>query len=61
MTVKDWLGENNQLGQDIWQRKYQHNNESFEEWLTRISGKNEKLKDLIIQKKTENGVYYYKN
>ena len=33
MTVKDWLGENNQLGQDIWQRKYRHDNESFEDGL----------------------------
>ena len=37
MTVKDWLGEDNQLAQDIWRRKYQHNNESFEEWLDRVS------------------------
>lgn len=51
MTVKDWLGENNQLAQDIWQRKYRHNNESFEEWLDRVSAGNNELRKLIIEKK----------
>ena len=51
MTVQDWLGENNKLGQDIWERKYQYNNESFEEWLNRVSDNNEKVKDLIKSKK----------
>lgn len=51
MTVKDWLGENNQLGQDIWQRKYQYNNESFEEWLDRVSAGDNELRKLIIEKK----------
>ena len=27
MTVKEWLGEDNQLGIDIWERKYRFNNE----------------------------------
>ena len=51
MTVKDWLGENNQLAQDIWRRKYQHNNESFEEWLDRVSAGDNELRKLIIEKK----------
>lgn len=51
MTVKDWLGENNQLGQDIWQRKYRQNNESFEEWLDRVSAGDNELRKLIIEKK----------
>ena len=51
MTVKDWLGENNQLAQDIWQRKYRHNNESFEEWLDRVSAGDNELRKLIIEKK----------
>lgn len=51
MTVKDWLGENNQLGQDIWQRKYQHDNESFEAWLDRVSAGDNELRKLIIEKK----------
>lgn len=51
MTVKDWLGENNQLAQDIWRRKYQYNNESFEEWLDRVSAGDNELRKLIIEKK----------
>ena len=51
MTVKDWLGENNQLGQDIWKRKYQHDNESFEAWLDRVSAGDNELRKLIIEKK----------
>lgn len=51
MNVKDWLGENNQLGIDIWNKKYRYNNESFDEWLDRVSGKNEELKELIKEKK----------
>ena len=41
MTIKEWLGEDNQLGIDIWERKYRHNNETFDEWLNRIYGGNE--------------------
>lgn len=51
MNVQDWLGENNQLGVDIWTKKYQHNNESFDEWLDRVSGGNENVKQLIREKK----------
>lgn len=51
MTVEQWLGENNKLGIDIWHRKYQKNNETFDEWLDRISNQNEKLKKIIVQKK----------
>lgn len=51
MEVKDWLGENNELGQDIWKRKYCYNNESFDEWLERVSGGNEDIKKLIKEKK----------
>lgn len=40
MTVQEWLGYDNQLGIDIWERKYRYNNESFDEWITRVSGKN---------------------
>ena len=51
MTIKDWLGENNQLGIDIWEKKYRYNNESFDEWLNRISGGNDSYKKLIVEKK----------
>ena len=51
MTVEQWLGESNKLGIDIWHNKYQHNNETFDEWLNRVSGGNEQVKQLIIEKK----------
>ena len=51
MTVEEWLGEDNQLGIDIWHRKYQKNGETFDEWLDRVSNNNEEVKDLIIEKK----------
>lgn len=51
MTVQDWLGEDNQLGIDIWQKKYQFEDESFDEWLDRVSGGNPQVQDLIVQKK----------
>ena len=51
MTVQEWLGEDNKLGIDIWEKKYRQNNESFNEWLDRISGSNDKIRELIVQKK----------
>ena len=51
MTVQEWLGQDNQLGIDIWEKKYRYNNESFDEWLDRVSGGNEELKKLIVEKK----------
>lgn len=51
MTVEDWLGSDNKLGIDIWTKKYQHNGETFDEWLDRVSGSNEDIKQLIVNKK----------
>ena len=51
MTVEQWLGESNKLGIDIWHNKYQHNNETFDEWLKRVSGGNQDVEDLIVDKK----------
>ena len=51
MNVNEWLGEDNVLGQDIFTKKYQHNGETFDEWLDRVSNGNEKIKQLIIEKK----------
>lgn len=51
MTVQEWLGEDNKLGCDIWEKKYRYNNESFDAWLDRVSGENEDIKNLIIEKK----------
>lgn len=51
MTEKEWLGENNKLGLDIWSHKYKFKDETFDEWLDRVSGDNEDVKNLIIEKK----------
>lgn len=51
MTVEQWLGPQNQLGIDIWKRKYCKNKESFDEWLDRVSGHDEAVKQAIIDKK----------
>lgn len=51
MTVQEWLGEENKLGQDIWEKKYRYGDETFDEWLDRVSGKTEAIKDAIISKK----------
>lgn len=51
MRVEEWLGSENQLGIDIWHRKYQQENESFDGWLNRVSGGNETIKQLILEKK----------
>lgn len=50
MTEQEWLG-NNQLSLDIWHKKYQINNETFEEWLDRVSGGYNDIKELIRAKK----------
>lgn len=51
MDIKEWLGEDNQLGIDIWTKKYQYNGESFEGWLDRVTDGNEDIKQLIREKK----------
>lgn len=46
-----WLNEN-QLSYDIWTKKYRKDkNESFDEWLNRVSGRDEDIKQLILDKK----------
>ena len=51
MELKDWLGENNQIGQDIWHKKYQYDNETFDQWLDRVSGGNKDVRKLIKEKR----------
>lgn len=51
MRVQDWLGEDNKIGIDIWERKYRADNETFDEWLDRVSGHDEEVKQLIVEKK----------
>lgn len=51
MNVNEWLGSDNQLGIDIWTKKYQFENETFDEWLDRVSNGNDEVKKLILEKK----------
>lgn len=50
MTIQEWLGEDNELGISIWERKYRNNNESFDEWIERVSGGNKSVGELIKKK-----------
>lgn len=51
MTLNEWLGESNDIGQDIWRGKYQHNDETLEEWFDRVSGGDEEIKEEIRTKR----------
>lgn len=47
----DWLGEDNTIGHGIMERKYRRRDESFDEFLDRVSGGDEELRQLIYEKK----------
>ena len=49
MTVEQWL--NTELGVQIWNGKYKNGDETFDQWLDRISRGNEDIKRLIIEQK----------
>ena len=51
MELEEWLGPENTLGISIWKKKYQTNDETFEEWLDRVSGGDVEVKKLIRSKK----------
>ena len=51
MTVEEWLGKDNQLGTDIWTKKYCNEEETFDHWVERISGGNEEIAAYIREKK----------
>lgn len=51
MRIEQWLGEKNTLGKDIWERKYQRNGETFDEWVDRVSGGDAEVANLIREKK----------
>lgn len=50
MSIEGWLN-NEELPITIWKNKYRQGNESFEEWLDRVSNGNEEIKQLIKEKK----------
>lgn len=49
MEFIDWINDN--LASDIWHKKYQWNNESFVDWLDRVSNGNEDVRQLILDKR----------
>jgi len=51
MNVEQWLGEKNQIGIDIWRKKYRYKEESLDQWFERVSGGNPELKELIQTRK----------
>ena len=46
-----WLGMEEGLPIDIWNKKYKFENETFEEWLDRVSGGDEAIRQLIKEKR----------
>ena len=50
MTIEEWLN-NNELSINIFNKKYRYNNESFEEFLDRVSHGYTPIKELIRSKK----------
>ena len=51
MNIEQWLGKDNTLGIDIWKNKYQYENETFDEWLNRVSNGDTELAEQIKDKK----------
>lgn len=51
MELRDWLGKDNTLGIDIFNNKYMNDNENFDNWLDRVSGEDEELRNAIVDKK----------
>ena len=50
-TVEEWIGKDNTLGIDIFNNKYRYNDETFPEWLERVSGGDKDVARLIEDKK----------
>ena len=51
MNVEQWLGKDNKLGVDIFNRKYRKGNETFDQWLDRVSGRDDAVRDAIKSKR----------
>ena len=50
MDIASWLGKDNKLGMDIWEKKYKYDGETFNEWLERVSGGDQELKEMLANK-----------
>ena len=51
MRIEEWLGTENKLGIDIWKKKYKNGDETFDQWLERVTDGDETVKKLIVEKK----------
>ncbi len=51
MNIDDWLGADNTIGIDIWNSKYRHGDETFDQWLDRVSGGDAEIRKLIEEKR----------
>ena len=47
MTIEQWLGADNEIGARIWHKKYQHKDETFDQWLDRVSGGRPELREPV--------------
>ena len=45
MKANEWL--DGQLEKDIWTKKYQYKDETFDEWLNRVTNGNQAMKEII--------------
>lgn len=48
MDIKEWLPE--LLPQEMWKDKYRFEDETFDEWLDRVSGGNKRIRNMIERK-----------
>lgn len=51
MNIQDFVGAGNTIGVNIWEKKYRHNGETFDQWLDRVSGGNASVRNLIAERK----------
>ena len=51
MTIQDFVGKNNPIGEAIWSKKYQRAGETFDQWLDRVSGGDTDVRRLIAERK----------
>lgn len=50
MNIEEWLGNSSKFQIDIWNDKYRYNNETFDQWLDRVSQNNSEYKKIIVKK-----------
>ena len=51
MTIQEWLGSENELGEKIYHGKYRYKDESMDQFFDRVSGGDPVLRQLIVERK----------